>query len=103
VHIFDEAVDPALADADVIVESLEGRAAARREPGADRTERIGRNESLVPDWPRCRLPGHVVDCAADRAVPDISEDGPFRNSTRSRLTVSMTRETKLCGPILIPS
>ncbi len=41
VHVVDEAVDPALADADVIVEALEGRTAARREPGADRTERIG--------------------------------------------------------------
>jgi hypothetical protein len=34
--------------------------------------------------------------------PEISDAGPFRNSTASRLAVSVIREVMFCGPILMP-
>ena len=34
--------------------------------------------------------------------PEISEAGPFSNSTASRLAVSVIREVMFCGPILMP-
>jgi len=49
-------------------------------------------------------PGHVVDRAADRAVPRHQRGRAFQEFDTVQVDgLSMTRETKLCGPILIPS
>ena len=69
---------------------------------AERAERIDRKVQLVLDRTRGRLPADVVDRAADRMIPDISADGPLRNSTWSRLAVSITRVVSLATPIEIP-
>src|SRR5260370_24697133 len=59
----DEAVDLRRTDVESIVESRQGRAAARTEMRAIGAERIDGGVELVPDRAGGRLPAHIIDRA----------------------------------------
>ena len=68
---------------------------------ADYRARVGElpvMSSVAPGSIRARLPA----APPTAPCPDISDDGPLRNSTRSRLNVSMVSAVKAVGPVLMP-